>query len=1007
MNAFLRTSVGGWGALAGTAALLAFSASAQTGDPAKEKEAFIAQETQYIRQLQDDLRMPDFAAKVIEDLKKRYPDAAITLKILELRGMLSQGEFEKVRDLIARHPTPDGAEAWVMKLALADGFYAFGRSEEAFGLYDGFFKRFPQPTPEVESFYLDSAYKYPQMLLAVRQEKRALDAYRRLLQVKLPGEALRQVQSDTAELCVKVAEAETVKAAKVALLAEADKLASQLLWDQDMWFGKAIVTRAHSLVLRGETAKAQSLIDEHRDVLQQIHDALVAQERDEGATGLVRLSPMAQCRFLIAVMLEDEAMKIAKDPAGDNELIKTLLLGERGTDGKRKPNGAYQHLVNVIGKFPDCQWAMEAGEREQRIRAFIQDRFKVELKPEFTPEDYDRMRRKQFQEARQLFANNQFAASIPVYLVVLNHFPETAESVPALGELARACLESRGEDGYEDLLAVTITAHLAERFSLSPQALEAGSEVERLADLMGEKQMADKRKQAYDLFFLHFPGHPDAPLKLMIFGAQAAEGGDAAGALAYYNRLVEAYPASAYYGETLSRIAALHSQRQNYTNELATLATYMAHLLQAGKPGLAITSARSRIAQASRTIALARVHAATNDVERIAGSEQLIQAALAFSQVLKDLAAIPATVAIDTNQAVLIRQQAILQRAACLSQVVAPAETVAKLRPQVIETYLAFVKEFPQSPYAPHALIRVGTIYTVLQESEKAQGAFARLRQDYPASEEARSSVPMLAASLMEMGLRSEAVAKYKEMFAGPGADVYPDYQLLAAARALVDAGESDSALQGFARVLAATRDPAMQAQARLGRTQALVGMKKYAEARAELDTFVATYTNSALVVDAYLMLADAASAEGETEKDNGRRQKLFTRAVEAFKFVRAYRKENKDMMALDIQVGRTMIRKLNAEKALGLNEQAGITRGQAIVAFKQLIYATPPGSAVSDPVLEQAYLLSIPLELEHKKFQGAADACAKYLAAFASSPNAPQVRTWLNQANIELASTK
>jgi len=561
MNAILRTSVDCLGALFGVAALFVFSASAQTGAPTKE--AFIAQETQYIRHLQDDLRMPDFAARVIENLKKRYPDAAITLKVLEVRGMLSQGEFEKVRDLITRHPNPDGAEAWVMKLALADGFYAFARSDDEFGLYEGFFKKFPQPTPEVESFYIDAAYKYPQMLLAARQEKRALDAYRRLLQVKLPGEALRQVQADTAELCVKVAEDETVKTTKVALLAEADKLAGLLLWEQDMWFGKAIVIRAHALVLKGQTARAQSLIDDHRDVLQQIHDALVAQERDEGVTGLVRLSPMAQCRFLIAVMLEDEAMKIAKDPAGDSELIKNLLLGERGPDGKRKPNGAYQHFVNVIGKFPDCQWAMEAGEREQRIRAFILERFKVELKPEFTPEDYDRMRRKQFQEARQLFANNQFAASIPVYIVVLNHFPETAETVPALSELARACLEVRGEDGYNELLAATVTGHLAERFCLSPYALDAGSEVERLADLMGEKQMADQRNQAYELFFRNFTSHPDAPLKLLIFGAQAAEGGNAAGALAYYNRLVDSYPASAYYGETLSRIATLHNQRLN------------------------------------------------------------------------------------------------------------------------------------------------------------------------------------------------------------------------------------------------------------------------------------------------------------------------------------------------------------------------------------------------------------------------------------------------------------
>ena len=195
MNAPLRTSVGCLGSVIGVAALLVVSAAAQTGDPVKE--AFIAQETQFIKQLQDDLRMPDFAARVIEDLKKRYPDAAIALKILELRGMLSQGEFEKVRALITRHPNPDGAEAWVMKLALADGFYAFGRSEEAFGLYEGFFKKFPQPTPEMESFYLEAAYKFPQMLLAARLEKRALDAYRRLLLVKLPNEALRQVQADT------------------------------------------------------------------------------------------------------------------------------------------------------------------------------------------------------------------------------------------------------------------------------------------------------------------------------------------------------------------------------------------------------------------------------------------------------------------------------------------------------------------------------------------------------------------------------------------------------------------------------------------------------------------------------------------------------------------------------------------------------------------------------------------------------------------------------------------
>ena len=291
MNLTLRTS-GGIGAVALGAALVVGAASAQQGDP--EKDAILKREQAYIQMLQEDLRMPDFAALVIADLKRSYPDAAATLKVLELRGLLSQGKFAEVKAVIDRQPDPEGAEAWAMKLAMADSYYAYGRTDEAFGLYEGFFKKYPQPTPELESFYLEAAYKYPQMLLQGRLEKNALEAYKRLMAVKaLPKEALRQVQADAAELTVKIAEGESEKKAKEALLAEADKMANQLLWEQDMWFGKGIVIKAHIHVLRGNASKAQSLIEEYMAPLKMIHDALVAQEREEGVTGLVRMSPMA------------------------------------------------------------------------------------------------------------------------------------------------------------------------------------------------------------------------------------------------------------------------------------------------------------------------------------------------------------------------------------------------------------------------------------------------------------------------------------------------------------------------------------------------------------------------------------------------------------------------------------------------------------------------------------------------------------------------------------------
>ena len=236
--------------------LVSCTVMAQHSDP--EKEAFMQREQAYIRMLQDDLRMPDFAAKVIEDVKKVYPDAGAALKVLELQGLLSQGKFDEVKKIILSQRNQDAPETWAMWLAMADAYYAFGRNDESFGLYNSFFKKFPQPTPELESFYIDAAYKYPQMLLQARLDKMALEAYKRLLGVKkLPGEVIRQVQADAAELTVRLAEAETNKKTKEEMLKDAEKLADHLLWDQAMCFSKGIVITAYILLLKGNAARAQ------------------------------------------------------------------------------------------------------------------------------------------------------------------------------------------------------------------------------------------------------------------------------------------------------------------------------------------------------------------------------------------------------------------------------------------------------------------------------------------------------------------------------------------------------------------------------------------------------------------------------------------------------------------------------------------------------------------------------------------------------------------------------
>jgi len=292
----------------------------------------------------------------------------------------------------------------------------------------------------------------------------------------------------------------------------------------------------------------------------------------------------------------------------------------------------------------------------------------------------------------------------------------------------------------------------------------------------------------------------------------------------------------------------------------------------------------------------------------------------------------------------------------------------------------------------------------VLKQTEKAQETLARLRKAYPDSDEARSSVPMLADSLMDLGLRAEGVAMYKQMFADT-ATKYADIQILAAGKALVDARppESELALQAFDRVAAAAKEPAVLAQARLGRAQALTHLKRLADANRELVAFIKDYPNLQLVVDANFLLAEVASSQGETERDDAKRKLLFNAAADALRMVKRYRTRPAEMAELDIAAGRVLLRKQAAEKLLGLNEQAAKTRGETIVAFKLIIMNTNPGNAELAPYLEQAYAYCIPLILEHGIPQAAAEDCAAYLQAFPNGKFATDVRIWQNQAQIEL----
>ncbi|MBP7637301.1 MAG: hypothetical protein KBA18_05450, partial [Kiritimatiellae bacterium] len=557
-------------------------------------------ELRYIELLQQ-LRMPDIADEVIAETKKRFPEAAAKLKVSETKGLLSQGRFDEVQKVIDAIPDKNGVEFWALTLAKADAYYAFGKYADADKLYLAFFKKIEKPAGAWVTFYRDSAYKYAQMLLYLGKDREALAAFRNLFKVPLEEEVERQVRADMAELMIKLLPDVQKKEDKDKMSKEAETNVDKLLWKQDVWFGKAIVMKAHLFLMRGDLKGAQELVENYMPQLKTIHDSLREQDPD-GSQGMLRMSPMPQCRYLLAVLLMDEAMAEAKKDKADEERIKDLLVGEKDAQtGKRKQNGSFNHFINVFIRFPESQWASEAGERSEILRKFVKARYNADLRTPVTEEQMRKVREMQFAGARLVFSQNQFKEAVEKYLLVLNQFPETPESVPALGDLAVSYIETADKDAEAALMAETVTAHLSERFAANPKLMkEAGDQMRRIGERYGELRMEDKKRQTYALFFRDYPAHYAAGQLVMSFGEREFNAKNYVGAMTYYRQISEIYTNSTHYFDAINRMAQIYKEEGQATNEIQTLEFYVERLAARERPGHALVVGTFRLADAYR-----------------------------------------------------------------------------------------------------------------------------------------------------------------------------------------------------------------------------------------------------------------------------------------------------------------------------------------------------------------------------------------------------------------------
>ena len=964
------------------------------------KQAAIKQELEYIRQLQTTMRMPDFADLVIQDLKAKYPDAAVQVRVAEVEGLLSQGKFAEVKAIIDKRPDADSVETWGMKVKLGDWYFAFGKYAEAKALYDAFFKRFATPPPELADFYRESAYKYLQMALLLKQDRLALDTYRNLLKQKQPQNVERQFRSEMAELLVRIADGTQKADEKAALLNEADKVVDALLWKQDIWFGKAVVLKAHVKLLQGKVEDAQKMIENYLPQLKQIHDALVQEEKEQNVTGLVKLSPMVECRYMLGVMLYDEACKTMKTPGYDQEAVKALLFGAKGKDGKRAGNGAFNHLINVFVQYPESQWAADAGNRVEEIKELVKKAFNTNIRVPITPEQWTKMREKQFAEARVLFNQNQFEKAAQALLAVVNSFPSSPETIPALGDLARSYIELEDEWGAD-----VVIGHLSERFCRNADLQEAGgNELLRIAEYYGERKMESKRKQVYAAYLRNYRDHSLAPTTLMRFGEQAFKQQDFGTAIGYYDQIAANYTNSPQYFVALNRTAQIHEESGNLTNAVTALTNFIQQTELRGRPGPALVSAKFRLALNQKNLAVAALRAEPNGDPAV-HMRNLLQAVASFNELAKELSdpnGPYSKTAADRESNVAILEASLFNKAYCLQMVTKPADKAPTLQRLAVEGYVDLTTRFPKSKYAPSALMQAGSIRSLAGDSAGANTLFERLRKDYPESAEAKNVLFEMGRRFLDMGHRAEAVDAFKKMFKEQG--TYSDAQILLAGQELQKAKEYELAAEAYDRVTASTKEQGLRTSAQLGKAEVLIAQEQFATAIPLLNGLATALKGSSRLVDVNLLLSRAASEQGMREQDADKRLDYFNSAVVAMKLVKTYRTNVQERATSDVEVGRLLTRKALAEEKFGKPDGVRKYKGQAIAAYQALLMSADPSDETLAPIIETAYHESLPLMVDIKRWQDVVDDCNAYLEAFPRGKWVTDVRTLKNQASIEIS---
>lgn len=898
-----------------------------------------------------DLRFPEYAQKVVDGISSKHGAAAkLEVSRVRIKIMTAKGDFQAARDEVSKL-TADDAETMGIKLALADQLFNWNKLKEARELYDSFFKKYPQgPPPAMDRFYGESAYKYAQMLTRLGDYVNAVAAYRYILLTKLdPKDLELRVKTEMCELIIR-AIPKVTGPEKTKFLEEAVALASEVQWSgqESIWFWRTVVVLAHVEMVKGNNAGARKIILAYMPGLDEA-EKLLSKDRE-----LMKLSPMAECRYLMGTLCEDYARE---------------LLGKNlAEEAKKNLKEALIHYFTVLLKYPSSSWAMDARKHVDDIVKLTKAQgWKTPVLPKI---DNSQFAAEQLKEARLLFQNGDFSNAADKYREVLSIYFDRPGMVSAVGELARCYIETETTERNPPYFSRAIAGYVADRYCQNTNLYEeAGNTLLLIAGAFENRADRESADQVSDMYFDKFSNHKLAVKAVLHKGAVALRTTNYVDALKYYQLIAVKYTNSPSATDAIGLAAMCYARLEDHTNSILWYSNYVAKLPWSIEQAIGIR----RMADEYQIVG--KLVPALNEYNRLVYLLTNRGDKIEFT---------------PDNEAKKkdALEWGLYQKASCYYKLRTPADRIPYYQTNALNAYTEFVERYRKSDMAPKALGAMAILYSLQGKQKEANDMFQRLQDEWPNDEYTQNIVFMRLDNFLKLGRTNDAIQAASSMLDKPAA-FKPD-QFYQVAELLLSEKMYQEASRAF--VLArATQNSNVWQLASFGLGRACFETGLYEEAAKPLEEILAKNKRSAYTREVCLMLSRCYAEAGKKEADKAKQDVWFGKAYDNMnRACRLIRPEEKKA-------------RMEAELELAAIQTLQNNKLGAAATYQRVFMFGDAADPTLRPFVGKAFELGTQLLKDLDKYQDVKENCESYLQQFPNGPAKGRANDWLIWANSRL----